>query len=115
MGIAGEVTGAGKADRSGRRSRQSRRTERALRILDAAAALVERYGYSRTTMDDVAREAGVAKGTLYLHWNTREELFGAVLRREQILLTRSFLDRMRAQKEPLTVHALFKQAALGLL
>ncbi|WP_083766085.1 TetR/AcrR family transcriptional regulator [Symbiobacterium thermophilum] len=112
---AGDVAGGGAAGRIERRGRQSRRTERALRILDAAASLVERYGYSKTTMDDVAREAGVAKGTLYLHWNTREELFGAVLRREQILLTRSFLDRMRAQKQPLTVHALFKQAALGLL
>lgn len=107
--------GAGDAGRTGKVSGRSRRAERAHRILDAAAALVERYGYSKTTLDDVAREAGVAKGTLYLHWNTREELFGAVLRREQILLSRSFLDRIRADKGPLTLHALFKQAALGLL
>ncbi len=107
--------GAGDAGRTGKVSGRSRRAERAHRILDAAAALVERYGYSKTTLDDVAREAGVAKGTLYLHWNTREELFGAVLRREQILLSRSFLDRIRAEKGPLTLHALFKQAALGLL
>ncbi|MFS8639383.1 MAG: TetR/AcrR family transcriptional regulator [Symbiobacteriaceae bacterium] len=115
VGIPGDGVGETKVGKGTRRGRQSRRTERALRILAAAASLVERYGYSKTTLDDVAREAGVAKGTLYLHWHSREELFGAVLRREQILLSRSFLDRMRAEKEPLTVRALFKHAALCLL
>lgn len=108
--MADKVSGTG-----GKRDRRHRRAERANRILDAAAALVERYGYSKTTLDDVAREAGVAKGTLYLHWNTREELFGAVLRRERILLSRTVLERIRAEQGPLTLHALFKQVALGLL
>jgi len=118
VGNAGQVRKSaekGKAGDAGSAIRQSRRAERAHRILDAAVALVERYGYSKTTLDDVAREAGVAKGTLYLHWNTREELFGAVLRRERILLSRSVLDRIRAEKGPLTMHELFKQVALGLL
>jgi len=52
------------------------------RILDAAAELLLRYGYSRVTIDDVARRADVGKGTVYLHWRTREELFGAVLGRD---------------------------------
>jgi AcrR family transcriptional regulator len=52
------------------------------RILDAAAELLLRYGYARVTIDDVAQRAEVGKGTVYLHWRTREELFGAVLGRE---------------------------------
>ena len=49
------------------------------RILEAAAELIVRWGYKKTTVDDIARQAGVAKGTIYLHWKTREELFKAVL------------------------------------
>lgn len=62
------------------------RVERAHRILDAAAELIVRLGYDKTTVDDVARRAGVAKGTIYLHWRTREELFAALLRRERVFL-----------------------------
>ena len=35
-------------------------------------------------MEDVAKQAGIGKGTLYLHWKTREELFYAVVMREQL-------------------------------
>ncbi|MFJ1868749.1 TetR/AcrR family transcriptional regulator [Streptomyces sp. NPDC088097] len=58
------------------------RAERAARILDVAADLLTRHGYRRVTMDDVAAEAGIGKGTVYLHWKTREQLFSAVLARE---------------------------------
>ncbi|AOS64438.1 AcrR family transcriptional regulator [Actinoalloteichus hymeniacidonis] len=64
----------------------ARRRERAHRILDAAGELILRWGYDKTTIDDVARLAGVAKGTIYLHWNTREALFTALLRRERAFL-----------------------------
>jgi len=97
------------------KSRQLRRAERAHRILDAAADLVQRYGYNKTTLDDLARQAGVAKGTLYLHWRSREEIFGALLRREEFRVARSFLDEVRALPEVPTLRSLFRQAALGLL
>src|SRR5688572_23067375 len=43
-------------------------------ILDAAGRLLVRFGYTRMTMDDLAREVGVAKGTLYLHFPSKEEV-----------------------------------------
>ncbi|MFG1612471.1 helix-turn-helix domain-containing protein [Nonomuraea wenchangensis] len=64
----------------------ARQLERAHRILDAAAELILRWGYDKTTIDDVARRAGVAKGTIYLHWRTRDQLFAALLRRERVHL-----------------------------
>ena len=57
------------------------RTQRAEHILDTAAVLLVRWGYRKTTVDDVAREAGVAKGTIYLHWKDKNELFRAALMR----------------------------------
>jgi AcrR family transcriptional regulator len=58
------------------------RAERATRILDTAAGLLVHHGYRRVTIDDVAAGAGIGKGTVYLHWKTREQLFGAVFERE---------------------------------
>ncbi|WP_163569887.1 helix-turn-helix domain-containing protein [Fodinicola feengrottensis] len=56
---------------------------RAERVLDAAAELIVRWGYDKTTIEDIARaRRGRAKGTIYLHWKTREDLFIALLRRE---------------------------------
>jgi AcrR family transcriptional regulator len=62
------------------------RQVRAEHILDAAAELLQRWGYRRLTMDDVATQAGIGKGTIYLHWKTREALFEAVLQRELMAL-----------------------------
>src|SRR5690606_41617518 len=50
------------------------------------AELILRWGYDKTTVEDVARAAGVAKGTIYLHWKTRDALFTALLRRDRVRL-----------------------------
>lgn len=44
-------------------------------ILDAAGLLLGRFGFHKTTMDDLAREAGVARRTLYLHFRSKDEIF----------------------------------------
>jgi len=43
-------------------------------ILDAVDGLLARYGYSKMTMEDVARQVGIGKGTIYLHFPGKEEL-----------------------------------------
>src|SRR6266700_6032000 len=72
----------------------SRRRERAQRILDAAATLLLRWGFQKTTIDDIARLAGVAKGTIYLHWKTREELFVALIKREKLGMAEDLKQRI---------------------
>lgn len=54
---------------------------RAERVLDAAADLLVRRGYRRVTIEDVARHAGVGKGTVYLHFSTKDALFLIVMLR----------------------------------
>ncbi len=46
-------------------------------ILEAARRLLVRRGFQNVVLDDVAREADVAKGTLFLHFKNKEELIGA--------------------------------------
>jgi len=43
-------------------------------ILDAVDVLLARYGYRKMTMEDVARQVGIGKGTIYLHFPGKEEL-----------------------------------------
>ena len=45
------------------------------RMLTAAAQLLESWSYRDITMERIADRAGVAKGTLYLYFRTRESLF----------------------------------------
>ena len=71
------------------------------RVLDAAADLLVRWGYRRVTVEDVARHAGVGKGTVYLHVRTKDALFLTVLLRSQRRLFADLADRMAA--EPATV------------
>jgi AcrR family transcriptional regulator len=43
-------------------------------ILDATDALLARFGYRKMTVEDIAREVGIGKGTLYLHFTSKEEI-----------------------------------------
>jgi len=43
-------------------------------ILDAVDILLAKYGYKKLAMDDVARQVGIGKGTIYLHFRGKEEL-----------------------------------------
>jgi AcrR family transcriptional regulator len=61
--------------------RWARRKEaRPQELLEAALNLFVERGYAATRLDDVARQAGVSKGTLYLYFTNKEELFKAVVR-----------------------------------
>ena len=53
--------------------------EKRAQILSAAERLYLRYGIRRTSVDDVAREAGIAKGTIYLYYDSKESLNAAVV------------------------------------
>lgn len=93
----------------------SKRQERTQRILAAAAELVRRWGYGKTTIDDIAREAGVAKGTIYLHWKTREDLFKALMVREEQALADDIKRRVENDPQGATLHGIIKHTTLAIL
>ncbi len=55
-------------------------------LLDAAGRLFREKGVSRTTLDDIAREAGCTRGALYWHFRNKVELFGELVDRVQLPL-----------------------------
>ena len=62
------------------RPRQRRKETRPQELLAAALALFVAKGFAATRSEEVARHAGVSKGTLYLYYPSKEELFKAVVR-----------------------------------
>src|SRR4051812_19764167 len=52
-------------------------------VLDAALRLFVEHGYAGTSMDAVAKAAGVTKPVVYECYSSKEELFGALLEREE--------------------------------
>ncbi len=50
-------------------------------ILDAAEALLARHGFQKATMDALAQEAGIGKGSTYLHFPSKEHVFLATVDR----------------------------------
>jgi AcrR family transcriptional regulator len=61
-------------------------------LMDAAEACFEKYGIAKTTMDDIAKMAGVSRPTVYRHFSDRDGLILAVVMRR----SRQLIDR--AQK-----------------
>jgi AcrR family transcriptional regulator len=89
--------------------------QRAERILDAAAELVLRWGYKRVTIDEVAKLAGIGKGTVYLHFRTREALFIAVLLRDSLDLAGEFVEAIREDPAEMLPHRQVRRAYLGVM
>ncbi len=85
------------------------------RILDAATTLLVRWGYRKTTVDDVAREAGVGKGTIYLHWKDKNELFRAAIWREQQRFIEDAQRRIAADPEGGLLHRITVHGMIAVL
>ena len=80
------------------------RQDRADRILDAARELLLSWGYRRVTIDELSRRAGVGKGTIYLHWRSREDIFHAVSAREAATMADAIVDAVRADPTEVALH-----------
>ena len=78
MPIVASVTSV--ASRSRKPAHRRRKEARPGELTAAALDLFVERGYAATRLEDVAARAGVSKGTLYLYFDSKEELFKAVVR-----------------------------------
>lgn len=93
---------------SSRPSRAERKAQSRRRILDAAREVFFRDGFMAANLDEVAEKAGVAKGTLYRYFDSKADLYVAVLADNG----RVFTDKMReAVSEPGEVVAQLERMA----
>jgi AcrR family transcriptional regulator len=90
-------------------SRSADQRARADRILDTAKDLLLRWGYRRVSIDEIARRAGVGKGTVYLHWRTREQLFLGVGAREAVAMMEAVVAAARADPAQIALHAYMRR------
>lgn len=67
-------------------------------IVDAAAGVFSKFGYKKTTMDDIARALGKGKSSIYYYFRNKEEIFEAVLEKEVLLLKSKLQDAVNRKK-----------------
>ena len=77
---AGETTPRARRRKASAEPRAQRQTQRREAILAAALEEFSVSGFAAARLDDVARRAGVAKGTIYLYFRDKESLFQELIR-----------------------------------
>ena len=82
--------------------------ERQLQILDAAAAVLIRLGDDKTTMSDIAEQAGASRRTVYLYFKGKEELFEALLYREYMHYAQTWLKQIEANPRGGTIGGFYR-------
>jgi AcrR family transcriptional regulator len=85
------------------------REERERLILEAAEELLAEKGYHETSIDEIAARVGVSKGTVYLHFPSKEELVLAYLGRGMRRFMQEATDALNASTSPSArLHALME-------
>jgi AcrR family transcriptional regulator len=75
------------------------------KIVESALIAFSKYGYDKTRMDDIAEAAKVSKGTLYLYFRSKEELFYAISETNILRLKEQLSTLMATRKEELVSNA----------
>lgn len=76
-------------------------SEREVEILDAARTCFLEKGYFATKMDAIAQESGLSKGGIYFHFNSKREIFRALVQQEYDV-TMSFIDSVVEDETDIT-------------
>jgi AcrR family transcriptional regulator len=91
------------------------RQARAEQILSAAAELFARFGYKRVTIDDIATQADIGRGTIYQFWKTRQALYSAVLEREFLAVIEEILGAIRRDPKESLTHRIVRAEFLAVM
>jgi len=70
-------------------------------IFESALRIFSQSGYSEATMDDIAVNAGVAKGTLYYHFKSKEEIFKYVISEGMEVITEEMEEATKNIADPI--------------
>lgn len=70
-----------------------------INILDAAYELFIEKSFNNTSIDDVVKSAGIAKGTFYLYFKDKHDLMERIIIRKSALILRYVLEELQKKKE----------------
>ena len=79
-------------------SKDKRRNMNKADIIDAAERLFFSKGYNSSTMDEVAKEAGFTKKTLYSYFTSKEQIYEKITERGYLILNNLFLEALEKEK-----------------
>ena len=71
-----------------------------LRILQAAARIFGKFGYTKTNIEDIAREAGIGKATIYHYFKNKEDVFLTIVRNEAHALEIRIDEALKRARSP---------------
>jgi AcrR family transcriptional regulator len=69
-------------------------------IVAAAEKIFARFGFHKTTVDEIAKAAGMGKSTLYYYFKSKEEIFAAVIQRDAQLILRKLTEAINSSLTP---------------
>jgi len=71
------------------------------KIIEKAAEVFTRFGYKKTTMDEIAHELGKGKSSIYYYFTSKEEIFQAVVEKEANILKNEVKNAIALQTDPI--------------
>lgn len=92
--------------------REQNKVQKKTSFLDAAEKLFMQKGFEHTSIDEVAKEAGLTKRTLYQYFLSKEDLFYAVVLKGARLLTANYEEAMKKGENALEKIRLANQVYL---
>nr|WP_272945179.1 TetR/AcrR family transcriptional regulator [Nocardia nova] len=84
-------------------------------MLAAAQELVFKRGFRGVTIAEIADRAHVGKGTVYLYWSTKEDLFHGLFARDFLAMLDEYVDMLTADPDLCRPHRLFPRLVTGAL
>jgi len=70
-------------------------------ILDVAKQRFDKFGFKKTTVDEISKDARISKRTLYEHFKNKEDLFVSLFIREALTARKEILKRLKNIGDPL--------------
>lgn len=70
-------------------------------IFDAAISVISSKGFDKASMEEIALASGVAKGTLYYHFNSKDELFTKLMKRSTHELIDQVKEKLKQSNDPI--------------
>lgn len=78
------------------------------RVLDIMAALVIRQGYDKTSIREIAEEAGLGRGLIYVLFKNKEDILDALIQRELLAYIATWIEQIEADPRGGTIGGIYR-------